>query len=291
MYQTLHSIIQSIFIRSNKFKIGSIALFGVIAYSGVIANPIEQSGYELAEVNTYGSSASFATLQSNRNNTTVILYQGDLFAGCTLDYIQSNEASFNCNNEIYTLVASASTNASNNFSDSESYSGPKIIGNRIKYEYFDYPENFITDFGLTPSVKDGRIVGYQVRSIQNHEAANELNLRMNDLIVSINGVYASDPEQFSNTVESFAVASTIEMEIVRNNVELVYDTYQLDQEASDINVFATTEEVDEEFMYDTNEPEQEMPAANIVEVVEEVHEEEVVHNTYLLEQETIASCY
>jgi hypothetical protein len=267
MYQILHSIIPSTFIQFNYLKIGSLILICVITSSNAFANPIAQGRYELAEVYNDASSPSFAVLLSKENNSKVVMYEGDMFAGCTLDYLQFSEASFNCDNEIYTLVASASTNSWNNNLDGQSYTGAKIIGKRLKYEYFDNPENFITDFELVPKVKAGRVEGYRVTKVRNKVAADELNLQENDLIVSINGVYASDPVQFSDAVEGFAVANTIEMEIVRNDAEVINDAYQLEQEINVQSSVETVEVVNEQGdVPDTYQPEQVATVEDTIEV-------------------------
>ncbi|MEM8844998.1 MAG: hypothetical protein AAGB35_08145 [Pseudomonadota bacterium] len=227
MYQISHLTTRLISILSNIKKFGLILLISTIQ-PVAFSNPINLNGYELVDIYLDGPDSNVSLLNTE-NDTLTVLRQGQSIVGCTLDFVESNQASFYCGNQIYSLSFNNYESAQAQNAELSQESALIEVSVSEQFKYFDYPENFITDFNLLPTHSNGYIVGYTIQNLPDQVIAQRLGLERGDLIVNINGIYASNPEEFSNAFEQLATANTVDMELLRNNQNL-YRTYLLNRD-------------------------------------------------------------
>ena len=67
-------------------------------------------------------------------------------------------------------------------------------------------------------MQDGQLAAFEVQNIPEDEIAGRLDLQKGDLIVAINGVSATNLEEFSNAFEQIKFTQAVELELIREEV-------------------------------------------------------------------------
>ena len=226
MCLSLHSIIPSTSIRFN-FKWITIALVtSAITMSAVAASTFKLANFELSGV-VVNNSDSLAVLFDKEKRNELVLRVGDVVAGCVLDYIRRSRVSFYCNDQIQTLTLRSLSVDITSTTGQDVWSPPVEISKHDQAELFDKPANFITAFNLVPHLQDGRLTAFEVKSTPKDTKASEtLDLKEGDLIIAVNGVAASDHNEFSNAFELIKYTQTVDLELIREDVRY-YKSYLL----------------------------------------------------------------
>ena len=226
MFQSLRSTIPSTSIRFNFYWVGIALVCSAILMTPISASPFKLANFELSGV-VVNNSDSLAVLFDKEKRNELVLRVGDVVAGCVLDYIRRSRVSFYCNDQIQTLTLRSLSVDITSTSGQDVWSPPVEISKQEQTQLFDQPANFITAFNLVPHLQDGRLTAFEVKSIPKDTQASEtLDLKEGDLIVAVNGVAASDHNEFSSAFELIKFTQTVDLELIRNDVRY-YKSYLL----------------------------------------------------------------
>lgn len=214
MCQCLHSITQSISIRSNTYHAVFCLLLVLVVFSIAHSNPSRLKSFELSGI-ILNDKDSHAVLFDTEKRKEVRLRVGDIVAGCVLDYVRRSRVSFYCNDQIHTLtLRGLSADITSTFGK-DIWSTPVSISKDEQTDLFDQPQNFITTFNLVPHMQDGKLAAFEVKKVKAPDMAFKLDLREGDLIVAVNGVSATDHVQFSRAFEQIKYTQVVELELIR----------------------------------------------------------------------------
>ena len=218
MFQHSPLIIQSIFTRSRSSKVVVYALlFAAMLLPLSNSASVKLNNFELSGV-VLNDSDSLAVLFDKDKSKELILKVGDVVGGCVLDYVRRSRVSFYCNDQVLTLTLRSLSIDITSSIGKDVWSPPVNISQEEQSELFDQPENFITSFNLVPHMQDGQLAAFEVQNIPEDEIADRLDLQKGDLIVAINGVSATNLEEFSNAFEQIKYTQAVELELIRNEV-------------------------------------------------------------------------
>ncbi|MDW3094851.1 MAG: hypothetical protein R8G33_04175 [Gammaproteobacteria bacterium] len=226
MFQYLHSIIQSTFTQYNFRWVAAVGVAFAVSMSAVSSAPLKLANFELSGV-VLNNSNSIAVLFDKEKRNEKVLRVGDVISGCVLDYVRKSRVSFYCNDQILTLtLRSLSIDITSTAADQDVWSPPVAISDEYQTELFDQPENFILAFNLIPHMQDGQLAAYEVKTVSEEEISKTLDLQEGDLIVSVNGVGASNADEFSDAFDQIKYTQSIDLELIRDNVRY-YKNYLL----------------------------------------------------------------
>ena len=226
MFQYLHSIIRSTFTRFNFRWVIVASLLFAASISAVSSAPLKLANFELSGV-VLNNSDSIAVLFDKEKRNETVLRVGDVISGCVLDYVRKSRVSFYCNDQILTLtLRSLSIDITSTVDGQDVWSAPVAISAEYQTQLFDQPENFITTFNLVPHMQDGHLAAFEVKVVPEEEVSKTLDLQEGDLIVSVNGVPASNADEFSDAFDQIKYTQSIDLELIRDNVKY-YKNYLL----------------------------------------------------------------
>ncbi len=226
MFQYLHSIIQSTFTRFNFRCIAVACLTFAASIPALSSASFKLANFELSGV-VLNNSNSIAVLFDKENRKEKVLRVGDVVSGCVLDYVRRSRVSFYCNDQILTLtLRSLSIDITSTAEGQDVWSPPVDISNEYQTQLFDQPENFIRTFNLVPHMQDGQLAAFEVKTVPEEKVSKTLDLQEGDLIVSINGVGASNADEFSDAFDQIKYTQSIDLELIRDNVRY-YKNYLL----------------------------------------------------------------
>lgn len=189
--------------------------------------------FELSGV-VLNSKNSLAVLFDTNDNNERVLRVGDMVGNCVLDHIQRNGASFYCNNQIYTLSLRGLSLELASPESETIWSPAMLISKEDQKQLFDEPSNFVAQFNLTPFSKEGRFAAFEVKTQPEENLSARYDLQEGDLIVGINGVPATNPEEFSKAFEQIRFTQTVDIELIRNGVRH-HKSYMLNRSIADVN--------------------------------------------------------
>ena len=213
----LHSIIRSTFTQSklNWLKVAIISL--AVSMSAVSSAPLKLANFELSGV-VVNNSDSLAVLFDKEQRNELVLRVGDVVAGCVLDYVRRSRVSFYCNDQILTMTLRSLSIDITSTVGKDVWSPPVAISNDDRTQLFDQPENFITTFNLVPHMQDGQLAAFEIKSVPDDDVTKLLDLKQGDLIVALNGVSATNAEEFSKAFEQIKFTQSIDIELIREDV-------------------------------------------------------------------------
>ena len=218
MFQHSPLITQSIFTQSRLSKVVVYTLlFAAMLLPLSNSASVKLNNFELSGV-VLNDSDSLAVLFDKDKSKELILKVGDVVGGCVLDYVRRSRVSFYCNDQVLTLTLRSLSIDITSSIGKDVWSPPVNISQEEQSELFDQPENFITSFNLVPHIQDGQLAAFEVQNIPEDEIADRLDLQKGDLIVAINGVSATNLEEFSNAFEQIKYTQAVELELIRNEV-------------------------------------------------------------------------
>jgi type II secretion system protein C len=225
MFQYLHLIIRSTFTRFNlSWVIAAIILVAVFLPT-VSSAPPKLANFELSGV-VMNNADSLAVLFDKQQHNELVLRVGDVVAGCVLDYVRRSRVSFYCNDQILTMTLRSLSIDITSTLGKDVWSPPVTISNEDRVELFDQPENFIITFNLVPHSQDGQLAAFEIKRATDGDITKTLDLQQGDLIVAVNGVAATNADEFSEAFEQIKFTQSIDIELIRDGVRY-YKNYLL----------------------------------------------------------------
>ena len=225
MFQFLPLIIRSTFTRSNLSWVSAAILSLAVSIPVVSSAPLKLANFELSGV-VVNNSDSLAVLFDKEKRNELVLRVGDVVAGCVLDYVRRSRVSFYCNDQILTLTLRSLSIDITSTAGKDIWSLPVAISSEDREQLFDQPENFITTFNLVPHVQDGQLAAFEIKSVPDDKITQTLDLQLGDLIVAVNGVAATNADEFSEAFEQIKFTQSIDIELIRDDVRY-YKNYLL----------------------------------------------------------------
>ena len=209
-----------------------IMLFAIFANSAH-ADTTHLSHIELSGV-VLNSKNSLAVLFDSSHDREYVLRVGDVLGECVLDFIQKNGASFYCNNQIYTLSLRGLSLELAPLESEVIWSPPMLISRDDQGLLFDEPSNFVSEFNLTPYSIEGKFAAFEVKSQPEENLSARYDLKEGDLIVGINGVPATNAQEFSRAFDQIRYTQTVDLELIRDGVRH-HKSYMLNRSIADVD--------------------------------------------------------
>jgi type II secretion system protein C len=225
MFQYLHLIIRSTFTRFSLSWLIAAIILVVVSLPTVSSAPLKLANFELSGV-VMNNSDSLAVLFDKQQRNELVLRVGDVVAGCVLDYVRRSRVSFYCNDQVLTMTLRSLSIDITSTLGKDVWSPPVAISNEDRVELFDHPENFITTFNLVPHIQDGQLAAFEIKRVQDDDVTKILDLQQGDLIVAVNGVAATNADEFSEAFEQIKFTQSIDIELIRDGVRY-YKNYLL----------------------------------------------------------------
>ncbi len=86
---------------------------------------------------------------------------------------------------------------------------------RYRERFLQNPRSVMDLVQGTPERRDGRLVGFRIRSARDPEALRRLGLRPGDVVTAVNGRSLADPRQRMRLLEELTSAETLTVELLR----------------------------------------------------------------------------
>lgn len=139
----------------------------------------------------------------------------------TLTHILHNKIMLSLNEKTYTIPLQQKFNAQPNQNLVENALSELPQQINIKRNLLEHISNNIQQWlnavSLSLEVKDGRISGYIVDSINNPPIKSPIGLEAKDVIKSINGIHVSQAELFTKMVNTLSDSSDINIQVERGH--------------------------------------------------------------------------
>ncbi len=225
MFHLSHSIIRLISILFKHIwpTLSLLAIF-VLLTSFSYANQPDWilSGTFLGENNAH---AMFV----DENGDELLLELGDDTQGCDLLKVLQDSAKLKCDDKEYILSLRSSVGDILLQAEYEKSLENRVTITLSKSEVADYvkeKQRLVSEIGFLPLIEDEQIVGFILSKIQPDTKAASLGLYNGDVIKTVNGVPASDPD-FLQTVQELSVVPEVTIQVDRNGQMMAY-TYVLE---------------------------------------------------------------
>ncbi|MEM7304936.1 MAG: hypothetical protein AAF372_05370, partial [Pseudomonadota bacterium] len=197
------------------------------------SDTVKLNQFELSGV-VLNSKNSLAVLFDTNHDRERILRIGDMIGQCVLDFIQKNGASFYCDNQVYTLTLRGLSLELAPLESETVWSSPMLISKEDQGLLFDEPSNFVSEFNLTPYTKEGKFAAFEVKTMPDESLSARYDLLEGDLIVGINGVPATNIEEFSKAFDQIRFTQTVDIELIRDGVRH-HKSYMLNRSIAESN--------------------------------------------------------
>ena len=214
-------------------NIGLLKVLLVLITSTAYSETTYLNNFELSGV-VLNSKNSLAVLYNQNQATEQVYREGDVVAGCVLDYIKRSGVSFYCNDQIYTLTLRGLTLELASIESEAIWTPPLLITSQDQKQLFDDPSNFISAFNLTPYVKDGKFTAFEVKGTPEDILSTRFDLQEGDLIIGVNGVSATSAEEFSNAIDQIKYTQAVDIELIREGIRH-HKTFMLNRSLAEIN--------------------------------------------------------
>ena len=201
-----------------------VALCALLIFaSNAYCASFKLSNFELSGI-IVNNSDSLAVLFDKEKRKELVLRVGDVVGECVLDYIRRSRVSFYCNEQVQTLSLRSLSAEISSYSGQDVWSPPVEVTTEDQAALFDKPADFITTFNLVPYMQDGQLTAFEVKGVP--EEADKLDLQQGDLITAVNGVSATNHDEFSNAFEQIKYTQIVDIELIRDEVRY-YKSYML----------------------------------------------------------------
>ena len=187
--------------------------------------------FELSGV-VLNSKNSLAVLYDSNKGQEYVLRVGDYVGDCALDLIEKNGTTFYCDSQIYTLSLRGLSIELAPIESETIWAPPMLITRDDQTLLFDEPSNFVSKFNLTPYSKEGRFAAFEVKTAPEENLSARYDLQEGDLIVGINGVPATNAEEFAKAFELIKYTQTVDLELIREGVRH-HKSYMLNRSIAD----------------------------------------------------------
>lgn len=165
-----------------------------------------------------------------QNGDEFLVEIGDELHGCQLIDVQHNAAKLACNDKKYSVPIRNSVGdiiLQAEFDTLQSSKQTIVLPKAEITEYFKHKQKLVSEIGILPLVEGEQVVGFTLSKIKPDTKAASLGLYNGDVIKSVNGIDASDSEQFMQMLGELSTSSEITLEVNRFG-KLVAYTYILE---------------------------------------------------------------
>lgn len=157
---------------------------------------------------------SVAVFFDKYNKTEIVLREGNEIADCVLDDIRRNQVYFYCKDQrIQSLALRSVDTSKKNVAQKAVWSNQVAISSQ--QQFFSTATNFADQFELTPYFEQGHQSAFEIGKVQAAGFNGDLDLQEGDLIVSINGVSATDHSRLDEALKQTQYTRTVNLELIR----------------------------------------------------------------------------
>jgi type II secretion system protein C len=166
-------------------------------------------------------SASRAVFESDGRQIQVGI--GDAVGGCTLAGITDKQVLLDCADGMVSLMLRSGIAAMHTIEKRRQTAHYQVRLPRREFLFaLDDRQRIASQLSLEPFVKEGYLYGYRVAWIKPGGDFHRLGLRMEDVIISLNGVRASEPGAFMQAVNSLRGQASFGLGIDRDGSLIEY---------------------------------------------------------------------
>ena len=166
-------------------------------------------------------SASRAVFESNRQQIKVGI--GDAIGGCTLASVTEKQVLLGCADGMVTLMLRSGIAAIHGIEKHRQTAHYQVRLPRREFLFaLDDRQRIASQLSLEPYVKAGYLYGYRVAWLKPGGDFHRLGLRMEDVIISLNGVRASEAGAFMQAVNSLRGQANFGLGIDRDGSLIEY---------------------------------------------------------------------
>lgn len=157
---------------------------------------------------------SVAVFFDKQNKSEVVLREGNVIADCVLDDIRRNQVYFYCKDQrIYSLTLRGVDAKNKNLANKAVWSNQVAISSQ--QQLFSTATQFADQFDLMPYIEQGHQSAFEIGKVNASNLNDELDLQEGDLIVSINGVSATDHSRLDEALKQTQYTQTVNVELIR----------------------------------------------------------------------------
>jgi general secretion pathway protein C len=160
----------------------------------------------------------------DENGDELLLEQGDAIQGCSLLDVLNDFAKLQCSGSQYSLDLRHSVGEILLQVEHEKSLAEKEVVVLSKNELSNYlseRQKLVSEISFLPVIEDEKVVGFTLSKIRPDTKAASLGLYNGDVIKSVNGVSAADPE-FMQTVQDLSDIPEVTVEIDRYGQSMAY---------------------------------------------------------------------
>ncbi len=166
----------------------------------------------------------------DENGDELLLELGDDIQGCDLVDVLQGSARIQCSGKEYVLELRNSVGdvlLQAEYEQSLAQTKTVVLSKEEVADYIKEKQRLVSEIGFLPLVEGQEVVGFTLSKIEPDTKAAMLGLNNGDIIKAVNGVHASESEQFIQTVEGLSDAPEVTVEVDRDGQLMAY-TYILE---------------------------------------------------------------
>lgn len=159
------------------------------------------------------------------NGDEILVELGDVIQGCHLMDVFDDSAKLRCKGNDYTLQLRSSVGDILLQAEYESSLQQKetiVLSKEEVNTYIKEKQRLVSEIGFLPLIEGQQIVGFTLSKIRPETKAASLGLHNGDIIKSVNGVPASQSDQFMQTVQTLAEVPKVTIEVDRYGQLMAY---------------------------------------------------------------------
>lgn len=109
---------------------------------------------------------------------------------------------------------------------------PNAVPANVKVKPSQIPKNISDVVRFSVHREGGQMVGFRIRPNKNRELFDQLGLKANDIVTSVNGIPIDSPQAIRDNYQQVKTATSVDLEI-RRGEETVYVNVSIDTEQSE----------------------------------------------------------
>ena len=202
----------------------------MIASSGFLPTLLIANQADWILSGTFLSDTTAHAMFVDEQGGELVLALGEKIQGCELIDVLRGSAKLDCGENYYTLHLRNSVGEviyPENYSTKSVQQQMITLSRETVMKYIKERQRLVSEISLLPYVEDQRVIGFEISKVQPFSKVTALGLYNGDIITSVNGVPATQPSQFLQTVRELSTAPEVSIEVDRYGQSLAY-TYILE---------------------------------------------------------------
>jgi type II secretory pathway component PulC len=183
---------------------------------GAAAQAAAPAGWRLAGTFVSGSE-SWAIVENDRGEQRR-LQVGDVLDGCRIDTITTTGLNLDCGSKRRWRGLQADPHATAAPAHAKEPPAAVQLPAGDFHELITHPQRLVSEVQLKPQLRDGSLYGYEVTAIQSGSLLDGHGVTPGDVIVGVDGSYASDPRGFAKTIDGMGDARAFVLHLQRDGV-------------------------------------------------------------------------